>query len=329
MHCELVVPALFAAPSGERFPALELLLGRGRETHLDSRTLEHWLAERFGTGEPLPAGALSAYSGGIAPGDALWTRADPVHLQLLRDRLILVPHGAFELTAQEAQAFCDALNRHFGGALELQALRPHCWCARLDAELGIDAPCPLEMAGRDVDLVVPRSAAAGRYQRLLNEAQMVLHGHPANEAREARGELALNSIWLWGSGRLPGALKSPWSSVLSDDPAIAGLARCAGTRHRGLGPSATAWLDRAPEDGRHLAVLDVLRTPFALAQTAEHRERLQALERDWFAPVLAALRAGRIGMVTLHVPEAGVSFETVSGDLRRFWRRARALERYA
>jgi hypothetical protein len=34
-------------------------------------------------------------------------------------------------------------------------------------------------------------------------------------------------------------------------------------------------------------------------------------------------------MVTLHVPEAGASFETIRGDLRRFWRRARALESYA
>jgi hypothetical protein len=49
-----------------------------------------------------------------------------------------------------------------------------------------------------------------------------------------------------------------------------------------------------------------------------------------FAPLLAALRGGRVGMVTLHVPDSlGASFETVRGDLRRFWRRPRALEKYA
>jgi len=41
------------------------------------------------------------------------------------------------------------------------------------------------------------------------------------------------------------------------------------------------------------------------------------------------LREGRVGMVSLHVPEAGASFETIRGDLRRFWRRTRALESYA
>src|SRR5437879_10475343 len=40
---------------------------------------------------------------------------------------------------------------------------------------------------------------------------------------------------------------------------------------------------------------------------------LEVLERGWFAPLLAALRAGRIGMVTIHVPDApdGASFETI------------------
>ena len=29
---------------------------------------------------------------------------------------------------------------------------------------------------------------------------MLLHAHPVNEAREARGEPAVNSLWLWGAG---------------------------------------------------------------------------------------------------------------------------------
>jgi len=34
-------------------------------------------------------------------------------------------------------------------------------------------------------------------------------------------------------------------------------------------------------------------------------------------------------MVTVRVPAPGAHFETVRGDLRRFWRRPRALEKYA
>jgi hypothetical protein len=45
--------------------------------------------------------------------------------------------------------------------------------------------------------------------------------------------------------------------------------------------------------------------------------------------MLAALKSRRIGMVTVHVPEAGAAFETIRGDLRRFWRRPRPLAGYA
>jgi len=36
-------------------------------------------------------------------------------------------------------------------------------------------------------------------------------------------------------------------------------------------------------------------------------------------------------MVTVHVPDAAESlaYETIRGDLRRFWRRPRSLEHYA
>jgi len=159
---------------------------------------------------------------------------------------------------------------------------------------------------------------------------MLLHAHPVNEARETRGEPAVNSLWLWGVGRLPRAVQGHWRSVSAADPVALGLARLAGARAHALPASADVWLESAPPDARHLLVLDMLRAPNALGLAAEYRECIDALEARWFAPLLAALRAGRVGMVTLRVPDAGgATFEIVRGDLRRFWRRPRALERYA
>ena len=322
MHCELVVPGLFAAAAQARLPALELLLARGRARNAEARRMEGWLAEAFGLEGALPAGALTASQ----PGDALWARADPVHLRLMRDRLILVPAPALAIAAEEAAALCDALGRHFGG-LGFEAAEPSRWCVRLAEPLAdLPADSPIDSAGSEVGLTMPAAA-----QRLVNEAQMLLHSHPVNEAREARGEPAVNSLWLWGAGRAPKMGASTWTSVSADDPLALGLARAAGARHRRLTASAAEWLEQAPGEGRHLLVLDALRAPVAFAQQAEARAALEALERGWFAPLLGALRSGRIGMVTVHVPECpGPSaFETIRGDLRRFWRRPRALERYA
>ena len=331
MHCELIVPRLFAEPSGTRAPALELLLARGRSSDGEAQSLEGWLQEGFGLSDaPIAAGALTLLAADGDPGEACWARADPAHFRLTQERLIIAPGAAFALSQQEADALCAALNRHFEGVLSLRAVAPLRWCARLEEELRIDAASPLEVAGRDADLSLPGGEAGKRWHALLTEAQMLLHAHPVNEAREARGEPAVNSLWLWGVGRAPREVEAEWQSVSAADPVALGLARLAGARALSLPESASAWLQAASGDGRHLVVLDVLRAPHALGNAAEYRERIEALEACWFAPLLAALRSGRVGMVTLCVPDAGgAAFEIIRSDLRRFWRRPRALERYA
>jgi hypothetical protein len=340
MHCELLLPALLSAPAEARLPSLELLLARARASTAPAVPAWRWLLDAFRAdegeeakeveGEAAPVGALTLYGEGGEAGDALWARADPVHLRLMRDRLIMVPSPAFALSEEEAKALTDSLNRHFQDQMAFHAVRPEQWCVRFAEPVELQpAPSPLEAAGRDADLT--RLRGYGRSAALMNEAQMLLHSHPVNEAREARGEPAINSVWLWGAGHLPPAGGGHWISVTAEDPVARGLARLAGVRHRRLPATAGEWLARAPEEGRHLVVLDALLTPFALSETAAYQETLQAMERDWFAPLLGALRNGRLGMLTLQIPDAAesLSFETIRGDLRRFWRRPKALERYA
>ena len=305
MHCELVIPGLLA--SRARLASLELLAARGRRRKARPQPAESWLQDAFGLGGRLNAGPISILGAGGTPGDATWTRADPVYMQILRERVLLVPAATFPVSQEEADSLCDALNRHFAGVLEFRALDPHRWCARIiqgDTDLG-DEP-PLDMAGRE--------ATTRPGDVMLTEVQMLLHSQPTNEAREARGEPPLNSVWLWGAGRLPQGASSRFQSVTSADPFPLGLARLANAAARPLPADASAWLEQAPQDGRHLVILDAAD---------------ETLERDWFAPLAAAMRAGRVGMVSLHVPDAGFSVETVRGDLRRFWRRAKALETYA
>jgi hypothetical protein len=326
MHCELIVPGLLS-PSSEgvaqaRHPALELLLARGRREAADSLSLEQWLHDAFEqAGDTLAAGALTLASVGDEPGDAWWARADPVHLRVLRDRAVVVPGEALDLRAEEVDALVASLNAHFG-SLSFRAIAPRRWVVRLAEETpGLDSPA-LVAAGRD-------AASARGGQALLTEIQMLLHAHPVNEAREARGEPAVNSLWLWGGGRMPLTASGPWRSVTANDPAVLGLARLAGMQRRALPTSAESWLQCAPGSGRHLIVLDAVRAAAALEQQAEHEEGVTALDRDWFAPLLIALRTELIGMVSVHVPAPGASFETARGDLRRFWRRPRPVASYA
>ncbi|HLX79185.1 MAG TPA: hypothetical protein VKS43_01240 [Burkholderiales bacterium] len=326
MHLELMVPALFRAHGAPSLPALELLLARGRSTHGEAGNPEAWLGNAFGLEEEdAPAGALTAFAGGIAPGAQTWLRADPVHLRADRDRLILVPSHAFSITAAEAEALAGALAPLLAGKFTLFPLQPGQWCLRIEreGESAGSSNAPIEIAGADVDPHLPPR----QWHPLLTEIQMALYGHPVNTAREARGVPVINSVWLWGAGKLPAA-SGPWQSVSAEDPVAIGFGRLAGMRHRAPGAGAEEWLARAPEDGRHLVMLDSLRGAQALGDLAGVAQRLQALEEKWFAPLLAALKSGRLGMLTLHVPDAGASFEATRGDLRHFWRRPRSLNSY-
>jgi hypothetical protein len=323
MHVELVVPGLFQAQAAA--PALELLLARGRRTEHPEATLEQWYARAFGLGDtPLPAGALTAHAAGADAGGH-WLRADPVHLRADRDRLLLVPSAAFGVAGDEANALCAALNQHYAGQFALQAFGPEHWGLRAAEPMPLAALPPVELAGRDVDAALPDK----RFHALLNEIQMALYQHPVNTAREARGEPVVNSVWLWGAGALPAAAKAGWQSVSAEDPVALGLGKLAGLRYRTPGAGASSWLERAPEDGRHLVVLDRLRAAAALGDPDGLARGLAALEKDWFEPLLAALRASRVGMVTVQVPDGGAAFETIRGDLRRFWRRPRPAVSYA
>ena len=334
MHLELVVPALIPAqdpaqnPVPAPMPALEFLLARGRRNNGTPASLESWLCRAFGLEESssLPAGALTAYAHGMDPGVDHWLRADPVHLRAGRNGLLLIPNQAFSIAAAEAQGLAAALGPLLAGKCELHALRPDQWCLRLGGGAPGDAgeTSPVDLAGANIDPHLPPKY----WHPLLTELQMALYDSPANTAREERGDPAINSLWLWGAGKLPATASGPWHSVSASDSLALGLARLAGIRHRAPGAGAAQWLARAPEDGRHLLVFDELRGLQALGEFEALARRLCELEANWFAPLLDALRSRRFGMLTVHVPEAAVSIETARGDLGRFWRRPRPLATY-
>jgi hypothetical protein len=307
-----------------RLPALELLAVRARARRDEPQTLERWLARAFGvTEEPLAAGALTLLADGGDPADGYWMRADPVHLAIGSERVTLTPATELGIALEEAESLGATLNQHFGNGFTLRALHPERWCLRAVRELALDAPSPAELARGGG--ILPQGAEARRAHALMNEIQMVLHDHPVNLQREQRGAPVINSVWLWGAGRLPRGARGPWQSVMSDNPVALGLACLAGVRRGALPQTGAQWLERTPQDGCHLCVLDALHAARAMDDEESGPRQLETLEQRWFAPLLEALRQGRIGMVSVRIPDAGESWETTRADLRRFWRRARPL----
>jgi hypothetical protein len=78
------------------------------------------------------------------------------------------------------------------------------------------------VAGRRVDSDLPKGDST--LTRWLNEVQMFLHCHPINQSRQGEGKPAVNSMWLWGGGKLSTTLPSAsFSGVWTDNPLAIGL----------------------------------------------------------------------------------------------------------
>jgi hypothetical protein len=122
---------------------------------------------------------------------------------------------------------------------------------------------------------------------MMNELQMLLHDHPVNIAREARGEPAINSLWFWGGGKLPGTLTPQLNALYSDHPLAMGLAQHAGVPRHAVPADASELLANMPH-GQVVVLLDGLEWPAHYNDIEGWLDELQQLERAWFAPVLEA-----------------------------------------
>ena len=340
MHVHLLVPDLLgpltsSTPPGElRLPGAELLFARGRRNRADV-SMESWLKTRYGLDSPGDAGlaTFSLLGEGLPPGPDAWLRADPVHLKVGMDSMMLADSSLCALDPAEAEALAGHLNAHFGDRMPLVAADPHRWYVRTGSPPALQTHALPEVRGGSIQDCMPEGEDSSHWRALMNEVQMALHEHPVNEARESLGKLPVNSLWFWGPGTHQTPEGMPFDLVLADDPLARGLAASTNARAAGLPSDASNWLDHQalPLSGRVLIVLDALRPLAAYADAPAWSQEAGRLERAWFSPLLAALRAGKLGMLSLHAcaPGWGSTVEATRIDLQRFWRRAKPLQRHA
>jgi len=336
MNCHLLVPELFwPASSGIEpyrdlaLPALEAVLARGRRVRTAGSSIERWLAAAYRLPAELPLAPFSLRGDDGDPGVDCWLRADPVHLKVHGDHLILADASRLAITAEEAREFIAALNPHFAGeGVTFVAPSPHRWYARMTAEPRMRTTPTTEVAGRSVEPFLPGGDDGARWRKSINEAQMLLHEHPCNGARETRGELTVNSVWFWGAGR-DRRLAAPYDATWADHPLATGLAAAARSPARRL-PASGAMLLSERYGGTQLAVLATLPAA-AYGDLTAWRETVAQLERSWFAPLLEGLQDGALESITLHGlgPDYGYTAELTRRDCWRFWRVRRPLQAYA
>ncbi len=326
MHLTLLVPGLLWPREILRdttfdlpLPALSLLLGRAKLARLDGE--EAWLANAFGIAAPLPAAPLRLLGDG---GDAArhdWLCLDPVHWRVEDSAIVLDDPARLELDADEDQALRELAAPLFAHLGDIVAPVPGRWHLRLRQPAAI-LTAPLQTAvGRQVDPALPAGDDGASWRGLLAEVQPMLHAHPVNGRRAARGRPTANSLWPWGAGRLPEAARAGFRTFWGDDAVMKGLCSLGGIVAEPLPPRFTK------VHGSVLARHEGLAASLSSFDALAWRAALTALEEDWLAPALAAVRGGALRRLTLVAcgHERAVEASIGRRDLWRFWRKDVAL----
>lgn len=329
----LFVPHLLWPEPGQDFvfadldlPGLESLLAQATPDRQASAASETVLMAQF-PGTDKSAAALRHGGENLDADDntllaANWLCADPAHLRLQQEHIVLADADYLEPDTAEATAVIADLNRTFADLGEFSAPHPQRWYLRLHQTLPqslTSLPPPSAAVGRTLAASLPADAGSAPLRQLLNELQMFLHAHPINVARAAAGRPAINALWLWGNTMLPtAAAATGFTCVHTDDALSRGLARHAGIASQPLAPGLPALPMRA--SGADFIHLAALQSP-ALGENSEAwRQALLRLESDWFAPLAEALATGRRASATLIAPCAhGVWRWKIQAPA--FWRR--------
>ncbi len=325
----LFVPALFwshASPDHDApmVPVLQTLIGRSDASEARCDDEQAWLCEQFGVLRQAdwPTAPIALFGAGMPPGGDFWLSADPVHLQVNRDQLILLAPESLSITDIEAVSLCAALNRHFAtDGLTFLAPQPHRWYLKTAQPPRIHTRSLSRAVGQDVDRLLPEGEDRLAWHRLFNEAQMLLHAHPVNEAREQRAALPINSLWFSGGGTLPAA-RPCFQAVMGSSALARGLSKLTSTPFT----ATERGIDAIVADDVLIELRDAASASMRLDPTA-WKEALENLEQRWFAPLAGLLRKGHIRRLVVATVANGRSYlwSVSRTNLWRWWRPAVSL----
>ncbi len=255
-----------------------------------------------------------------------WLYVDFVHFVLQRDYFTLAE--VLSLSPHEAELAITSLNQHFAGMGMVFRCRADGRCyVQLQDDPHISTTQPQQVLGLETTHYMPQGAGAPKWNRLLNEMQMLLHEHAVNQLREQRGELAANSIWLSGGGVLPVGSTSPQAlKIIGNSHLCQGLQAINQQLH-----TAGSYEIDASGAGINNAQALLQAQASDACLLLDDAELLMQPETDWFKPLLQALRTRQLRELTLHfaLGRRTLSVHVTSVNAWAFWRRPKALSSLA
>ena len=200
-------------------------------------------------GTNLGTGLASLHAGVKNPSETVWL-AELSAITVGREGATLAHPASFEVTTDEADALFDAVSVLWTGrAISALPLNARQWRIWLDPNASTRSLTPAAMAEMRLTDWWPQEDSLREWRRLLNEIQMVWHEHPVNLARAERGELPINSLWLYGGAQ-------GWSPSQSEAVVLSPTNIYEGLHTPYLQGDWAAWIAALPALSEHLSQLE-------------------------------------------------------------------------
>jgi hypothetical protein len=318
---DLFLPEAVAKPvcSGLALPALEKILARSQQQTLAIPSLEDWLCQQFA----LPSQAIAPITlqaDGIPPNKDYWLRADPVHLRLDRDQMIL--QNNVNPSLAEAGEICRYLTDYFkDSGLKFFAPHPTRWYLQLTEDPAIITQSVSQVEGRNARFYLPKGSNASTWNRLSNEIQMALFAHPINQAAAERGEVSINSLWFWGGG-FATTPHTHFQQLSADNELAFAFAQSASIPIHAFSAQ--------PKAENSLLITEALSVPVRRGDFYAWREKAQQIEHQFAVPLLHDLQQGKFDQLIVDVIQAECSsrFKLSRAHAWKIWQRILPLDNY-
>jgi hypothetical protein len=327
----LYLPSFFDIPAADRsyFSAVDLPLffGRGeRQRGVGASDWHDGLWQLMGLPESLdediPVAALRMLGAGEELEEGVYCCADPVHVSPSRDHLMMMGNETLDIGKQESLALAAELNQFFAeDNLDLTVLSSKHWVWHSKTMSALTTCALTDAVGRSIRECLSRGEQVNDWTKLVTEAQMLLHASDINQARQRHGQLEINSLWLWGMGKLPATRQGRFQHLYADDDFAAGLAEVSEASWKSLSMSRAEKVIADLDEGQNA----LLMMEFHANHNQTLHQQLQHLTDAWLLPLLQSLKNGEYQSLTLELGR-GVSVSATAKNLRRFWRRRRSIE---
>jgi len=340
--------AALAAGGGVTLPGIEHVARFGSRSRLEAGWrpwLAHWMgrgdlaretsasvaAARAGVTSPAAA-VLDAPSAHAPAANTVWI-ASPLHLQAGLTTLHVDRRSLLRLAPGELQLLCSDFGRVFGDVgLRLEPLPSGEALLSSPPTPEVRTAEPARFVDGDVAGALPEGPGSGYLRRLGAEIEMWLHEHPVNQARLARRDLPVSTLWLWGNDSVataatPGEGQAREADAFGADAYLQGLCRLLGIECHPLPDSLDAVAGaggRGPGAARTVtrgSTVIVVTVGELWRERGTFLDALNELDRRFIEPAGRAVRAGSYRQVSVLANDRLTVL--TERDHLRLWRRPR------